>query len=158
MKTRNRWKLVLLVLVVVACVAWFVASFTFTVNLSYAATTEVLLYGDQDVEQIFSAASATVHRLGYKTTNAGYSFSSDDMSGRILKAKHEDGIVVEINVEPQKDAPTRLRILLTEKRGRFWLDDLIDGTAPDDSMDAIDPLRKRVLRIREAITVRLESP
>ena len=147
MKTRNRWMLVLLVLVVAACVGWFVASFT--TKGSHSATIEVFLYRDQNVEQIFSAASATVNRFGYKTSDGTSSFSTDDKSNMSLKAKHEDGIVVEIYVDSKTDARTRLRIRLTEKRDDFSLYDVIDVTAP---------LRERASRILEAITASLESP
>ena len=162
----------MLVLVVVVCVGWFAVSFTtkgshaatIEVSLfgnqkvSHAAAIEVFLRGDQNVEQIFSAASATVHRLGYKTTNFTYSLSGDDKSSRSLKAKHEDGIVVEINVDSKKDGSTHLRIRLTEKGEGFSLHDLIDGTALHDVMDATVPLMERVSRILKATVASLESP
>lgn len=147
MKTRNRWTLVVLVLVVVACVGWFVVSFTTTG--SDVVTLEVFPYRDQNVEQVFSVASATVNRLGYKTADGTSSFSSDDKSSMSLKAKHENGTVVEIYVDSKTDAQTRLRIRLTEKRDDLSRHDVIDG---------LSPLSERASRILEAITASLESP
>ena len=114
MKTRNRWTLVLLVLVVVACVGWFVGSFT--TKVSAVVTYDIILHGDRNLEQIFSAASATVHRLGYKTADGTSSFSSYDKSSMSLKARHEDGTQVEIHVYSKTDAPPHLRIRVAERR------------------------------------------
>ena len=147
MKTRNRWTLVLLVLVVVACVGWFVASFT--TKVSAVVITDVILHCDRNVEQIFSAASATVHRLGYKTPDGTSSFSSNDKSSMSLKAKHEDGTEVEIYVESKTDAPPHLRILLAEQR---------ESSPPHNLIHALNPLAERASRILEAITSSLESP
>ena len=156
MKTRNRWTLVVLVLVVVASVGWFVVSFT--AKGSQAVTIEVFLYRDQNVEQIFSAASATVNRLGYKIADGTSSFSSDDKSSMSLKAKHENGTEVEIYVDSKMDVATYLRIRLTQKREDFELHDVIHGTALHDLMDATDTLSERASRILKAITASLESP
>ena len=154
MKTRNRWTLVVLVLVV-ACVVWFTVSST--TKGSVVVIYEVSLDGDQNVEQIFTAASATAYRLGYKTADGTFSFSSNAKSSVILKARHEDGTELEIYVDSKTEVPTQLRIRLTEKREDFPLHELIDGTALHDAMDVQGLLAERASRIIKEITASLES-
>ena len=156
MKTRNRWMLVVLVLGVVACVVWFTVSST--TKESVVVIYEVSLDGDQNVEQIFTAASATAHRLGYKTADGTFSFSSNAKSSMILKAKHEDGTELEIYVDSKTEVPTQLRIRLTEKREDFPLHELINGTALHDAMDVQGLLAERASRIIKEIKESLESP
>ena len=156
MKTRNRWTLLALVLVVTAFVVWSVVSTT--AKASVVVIYEVSLDGDQNVEQIFTAASATAHRLGYKTPDGTFSFSSNAKSSMMLKAKHEDGTELEIYVDSKTEAPTQLRIRLTEKREDFPLHELIDGTALHDAMDVQGLLGERASRIIKEIKESLESP
>ena len=161
MKTRNKWTIVFLVLIVVAFVGWFVGSFTFTKSLSRTIALEVFLYDDQDVEQILSAASATVHRLGYKTTSTNFTYSStsDDKSSMGLKAQHEDGTVVEIRVDAKTDGRPRLWINLTQNLEVSSRDDDANiGTALEEFVDGLDALPERASRILEAIKASLESP
>ena len=155
MKTRNRWTLVLWVLVVVACVGWFVGSFTtsFTSKVSAVVTYDIILHGDRNLEQIFSAASATVHRLGYKTADGTSSFSSYDKSSMSLKARHEDGTEVEIHVYSKTDAPPHLRIRVAERRVDYLPHKLTDPRNP-----LAERVAERASRILEAITSSRESP
>jgi len=156
MKTRNRWTLLVLVLVVAAFVVWSVVSTT--AKASVVVIYEVSLDGDQNVEQIFTAASATAHRLGYKAADGTFSFSSNAKSSMILKAKHEDGSELEIYVDSKTEAPVQLRIRLTEKREDISPLHAIDGTALHDAMDVQGLLAERAGRIREEIRASLKSP
>ncbi len=155
MKTRNKWALVLLVLAVVACVGWFAVSLTFTSELSYSASLDVILYGREDVEKIFGAARATVHRLGYKTTHLTLRSDHSDLS---LKATHEDGAVVEIRVYSEADGPPRILIQVTDKVEDPSLQD-VSGMLDDVSgmLDGLAPSFDRAQRILEATTARLDS-
>ena len=156
MKTKSKRMLVVLLIVVASFLGWSIVSFT-------AKGSRSLMRGEspfshQGVEQVFSAASATVDRLGYKTSDGTSSLCNDDKSNMSLMATNEDGLVVEICVDSKTDGQTGIRIRLTEKRDDAGLREIMDGTAMRDVQEGTDPLQVRASRILKAIRASLESP
>lgn len=162
MKTKSKRMLVVLVLVVASFLGWTVVSFT--TKGSRSATWEIFLFSHQGVEQVFSAASAAVDRLGYKTSDGTSSLCNDGTSNMSLMATNEDGLVVEICVYSKTDGQTDISIRLTEKRDDVGLREIIglraimDGTALRHVWEDTAPLQVRVSRILKAIRASLESP
>ena len=162
MKTKSKRMLVVLLLVVASFLGWIVVSFATKGSRSLMLGESP--FSHQGVEKVFSAASATVDRLGYKTSNGTSSLCNDGKSDLSLMATNEDGLVVEIFVDSRTDGQTGIRIRLTEKRDDVGLREIIglraimDGTALRHVWEDTAPLQVRVSRILKAIRASLESP
>ena len=156
MKTKSKRMLVVLLLVVASFLGWIVVSFATKGSRSLMLGESP--FSHQGVEKVFSAASATVDRLGYKTSNGTSSLCNDGKSDLSLMATNEDGLVVEICVDSRTDGQTGIRIRLTEKRDDVGLREIIDGTAMRDVQEGTDPLQMRASRILKVIRASLESP
>ena len=156
MKTKSKRMLVVLLLVVASFLGWIVVSFTTKGSRSLMLGESP--FSHQGVEQVFSAASATVDRLGYKTSDGTSSLCDDDKSNMSLMATNEDGLVVEICVDSKTDGETGILIRLTEERDDVGLPEIMNGTALREIQEDVDHLQVRASRILKAIRASLESP